>query len=91
MGEVAQRLAELEHTFSQQLTPMVIRFGWMVTALTDLLLKKGLIDRAELTVWIQKQNAVAEANVALEFAPEFEAFRQWRREREGRDVPPDDR
>jgi hypothetical protein len=82
-----ERLVDLEVSVGV-LTDLLAAALARSLALMHLLHEKGLLDRAEVAAWMREKSEAADT--AVELGPEYETFRRWRRERDGRDVPPDD-
>jgi hypothetical protein len=57
-------------------------------ALMNLLDRKKLLDHTEVAALMKQMEE--DSDFAVEFGSEYRAFRRWRREREGRAIPPDD-
>lgn len=84
---IEERVALLEGALDP-MADLLAASGARSLALMQLLHDRGLLDRGDVAAWIREKRD--EADAAVELGPEYAAFCRWRREQEGRDVPPDD-
>jgi hypothetical protein len=86
-SQLAEKIALLEALADEQ-GDALLRAVARVTALEQALGAQGLLDHDDLARRVTA--LLADADETLELSPRHEAFRRWRRQQSGGEIPSDD-